>query len=370
MRMDAGLDTGPIVAQSSAPRSTGDETAPELEAHLAAVAARCWRGRWPVAPRRARRRRRSPTEGVTLTRPLRREDGRLDPTRPAVGAGAPGPRLPAVAGDLPRDRRRAARRARGASVAPSDAGDEPGRLVRPSGTARPSRRRTGASCSTAGPPAGGRPMRGADWLRGRPASSADRARRRDAERPTSRRRCRPAPVSESPAMDARPPGHRDPRRAPGHRRRHARGAGGLVRRARPPRLSRPPGPRRRLERPRDRVRRDPDAAGRAARRARRRVPLRHRRRPRGPRGRRRADREGAPSPGRRAAHRIGAHALPGARRRRASGTRCASARQAGCAVGCPFCATGELGFERDLETAEIVDQVRHAARGWPPTGSG
>jgi 23S rRNA (adenine2503-C2)-methyltransferase len=36
--------------------------------------------------------------------------------------------------------------------------------------------------------------------------------------------------------------------------------------------------------------------------------------------------------------------------------------QAGCAVGCPFCATGELGFERDLETAEILDQVRHAAR--------
>ena len=41
--------------------------------------------------------------------------------------------------------------------------------------------------------------------------------------------------------------------------------------------------------------------------------------------------------------------------------------QAGCAVGCPFCATGELGFERDLETAEIVDQVRHAAA---PAGRG
>ncbi|MGD0017698.1 MAG: 23S rRNA (adenine(2503)-C(2))-methyltransferase RlmN [Candidatus Limnocylindrales bacterium] len=36
--------------------------------------------------------------------------------------------------------------------------------------------------------------------------------------------------------------------------------------------------------------------------------------------------------------------------------------QAGCAVGCPFCATGELGFGRDLDTAEILDQVRHAAR--------
>ena len=43
--------------------------------------------------------------------------------------------------------------------------------------------------------------------------------------------------------------------------------------------------------------------------------------------------------------------------RRARATVCISS-QAGCAVGCPFCATGELGFERDLDTAEIVDQVR------------
>jgi len=47
--------------------------------------------------------------------------------------------------------------------------------------------------------------------------------------------------------------------------------------------------------------------------------------------------------------------------RRARHTLCISS-QAGCAVGCPFCATGELGFGRDLETAEIVDQVRDAAR--------
>ncbi len=43
--------------------------------------------------------------------------------------------------------------------------------------------------------------------------------------------------------------------------------------------------------------------------------------------------------------------------RRARATVCISS-QAGCAVGCPFCATGELGFERDLDTAEIVDQAR------------
>jgi 23S rRNA (adenine2503-C2)-methyltransferase len=46
--------------------------------------------------------------------------------------------------------------------------------------------------------------------------------------------------------------------------------------------------------------------------------------------------------------------------RRARHTLCISS-QAGCAVGCPFCATGELGFERDLETAEILDQVRSAS---------
>ncbi|MEX2547328.1 MAG: 23S rRNA (adenine(2503)-C(2))-methyltransferase RlmN [Chloroflexota bacterium] len=43
--------------------------------------------------------------------------------------------------------------------------------------------------------------------------------------------------------------------------------------------------------------------------------------------------------------------------RRARATVCISS-QAGCAVGCPFCATGELGFERDLEASEIVDQAR------------
>jgi 23S rRNA (adenine2503-C2)-methyltransferase len=45
----------------------------------------------------------------------------------------------------------------------------------------------------------------------------------------------------------------------------------------------------------------------------------------------------------------------GPRRERA--TVCISS-QAGCAVGCPFCATGELGFGRDLDAAEIVDQAR------------
>lgn len=35
--------------------------------------------------------------------------------------------------------------------------------------------------------------------------------------------------------------------------------------------------------------------------------------------------------------------------------------QAGCGMACPFCATGQGGLNRNLSTAEIVDQVRAAA---------
>lgn len=36
--------------------------------------------------------------------------------------------------------------------------------------------------------------------------------------------------------------------------------------------------------------------------------------------------------------------------------------QAGCAMGCVFCATGQMGFERNLRAEEIVAQVLHVAR--------
>lgn len=36
--------------------------------------------------------------------------------------------------------------------------------------------------------------------------------------------------------------------------------------------------------------------------------------------------------------------------------------QAGCAMGCGFCATGQAGFERNLGTGEIVEQVIRARR--------
>lgn len=78
MRMDAGLDTGPIVAQVR--RSlAGTETTPDLEAELATMAADLLAdqlGPWIRGEIEARPQSEA---GVTLTRPLRREDGRLDP---------------------------------------------------------------------------------------------------------------------------------------------------------------------------------------------------------------------------------------------------------------------------------------------------
>jgi len=50
--------------------------------------------------------------------------------------------------------------------------------------------------------------------------------------------------------------------------------------------------------------------------------------------------------------------LMGYRRRR---TTCIST-QAGCAMGCVFCATGQMGFKRHLSAGEIVEQVMWFAR--------
>jgi 23S rRNA (adenine2503-C2)-methyltransferase len=45
--------------------------------------------------------------------------------------------------------------------------------------------------------------------------------------------------------------------------------------------------------------------------------------------------------------------------------------QAGCAVNCPFCATGQAGFGRQLTPGEIVDQVLHWHRPpWSALGDG
>lgn len=83
MRMDEGLDTGPIVAQERVVLH-GTETTPELEATLMLNAAQLldrtlgpWiRGELEARPQAG--------AGETLTRPLRREDGRLDPGESAL----------------------------------------------------------------------------------------------------------------------------------------------------------------------------------------------------------------------------------------------------------------------------------------------
>ena len=80
MRMDAGLDTGPIVAQERV-TLTGTETAPQLEERLAHEAAQLLTAnlqRWLAGAITAHA---QPEVGVSLTRPLRREDGRLAPTK-------------------------------------------------------------------------------------------------------------------------------------------------------------------------------------------------------------------------------------------------------------------------------------------------
>jgi len=82
-RMDSGLDTGPIVATERL-LPDGTETAPVLETRLGGIAAGLLErsvGPWlrgEIEPRS------QPADGATMTRLLRREDGRLDPALPAV----------------------------------------------------------------------------------------------------------------------------------------------------------------------------------------------------------------------------------------------------------------------------------------------
>ncbi len=164
IRMDAGLDTGAIVASEAWPLD-GTETAPELEARASAAGAELlarillpWL-EGSIVPRP------QAEEAATLTRPLRREDGRLDPGQPAAGLARqvrafqpwPGSYLATAGGRLTVWR---------ALAVPSEGEDVPGRLVRHG--IRP------ALTTVAGrllleevQPSGGRRMTGDAFLRGR-----------------------------------------------------------------------------------------------------------------------------------------------------------------------------------------------------------
>jgi len=83
MLMDAGLDTGPIVTQRRLPLD-GSETAPGLEGRLAGMAADLLADQLEAWLDGALAAQPQPDDGVTVTRPLRREDGRLDPSRSAL----------------------------------------------------------------------------------------------------------------------------------------------------------------------------------------------------------------------------------------------------------------------------------------------
>jgi methionyl-tRNA formyltransferase len=164
IRMDAGLDTGPVVAVEAWPLD-GTERAPEIEARAAVAGAALIRrvlagwlaGTLPAWPQ--------DEAGATLTRPLRREDGRLDAARPAgeleraIRAYRPWPgsfletrvgRLAVLA----------------AAVEPPERGDVPGGLAA-DGRGLVLMTADGRLRLLEVQPAGGRPMSSVEFLRGR-----------------------------------------------------------------------------------------------------------------------------------------------------------------------------------------------------------
>lgn len=166
IRMDAGLDTGPILARRSWALS-GSESAPELEARAAVEGAEligellepylngtCL----PIAQDDAT---------ATLTRPLRRADGLLDPRRRAVELERqvraylpwPGSYLETPAGRVVALR---------AAAGPREAGDRTGLLVA-DGDGLALVAADGRLRLLELQPAGGRPMLGAAFRRGHPA---------------------------------------------------------------------------------------------------------------------------------------------------------------------------------------------------------
>ncbi|HET9681145.1 MAG TPA: formyltransferase family protein [Candidatus Limnocylindrales bacterium] len=163
-RMDEGLDTGPILAQDRWPLAP-DATADAVEALAARRAAGLLEASLPALASGDLPSRPQDAAAATLTRPLRREDGRLDPSRAAAELERrvralrpwPGTFVETDAGRLVVDR---------AAVEPSRPSDVVGTLVADG---------DGLAIATSDGrlrlldvrPAGGRPMTGEALRRGR-----------------------------------------------------------------------------------------------------------------------------------------------------------------------------------------------------------
>ena len=83
MRMDAGVDTGPILAQRQEPIHPADTRA-TLETRLARLGAELLMETLPAYLAGPLQPHPQPADGVTCARPLHKEDGRLDWALPAV----------------------------------------------------------------------------------------------------------------------------------------------------------------------------------------------------------------------------------------------------------------------------------------------
>lgn len=182
--MDAGLDTGPMVAVERLAIGE-DEDAPHLEARLAAVAVELLSRSISGYLRGDLRPSPQPDAGASLTRPLQREDGRLDPAMSAPDLQRrvrayrpwPGTYLEFPGGRL------AVLEATVAADDPERADDgrpEPGTLVA-AGQGLALATGAGRLVLDRVQPAGGRPMDGAAYRRGRPAVVGLRAVARSPE---------------------------------------------------------------------------------------------------------------------------------------------------------------------------------------------
>jgi methionyl-tRNA formyltransferase len=165
------MDAGPIVAVEGL-EVRPDDTSVSLEARAADAAARLVRRALPEWLAGRLRARPQPEEGVTVTRPLRREDGLLDPNRPAVElerqirAYRPWP------GSFIRGERTGGERliVWKAHVAPSEPGDRDrvGRFVGTSGAGLALVTLDGRLALEQLQGAGGREMGAEEYLRGHP----------------------------------------------------------------------------------------------------------------------------------------------------------------------------------------------------------